>query len=148
MATKLIDKVVNTEPSGLGFIPPSLKPRPEFYPRHASKVANHPQPSLPRSLPRERMEATSASPKGSQNQLPRMHLLKLFGNSEWGPNRGYESAQKESKESRSAASWCQRSALETPSAIFQTVSPGTQVNDPCRVEYARFRLVGVHALRA
>jgi len=31
MATKLIDKVVNTEPSGLGFIPPSLKPRPEFF---------------------------------------------------------------------------------------------------------------------
>jgi hypothetical protein len=44
MTIKLIDKVVNTvintEPSGLGFIPPSLKPRPEFYPRHASKVAN------------------------------------------------------------------------------------------------------------
>jgi hypothetical protein len=104
MTTKLIDKVVNTvintEPSGLGFIPPSLKPRPELYPRHASKVANHPQPSLPRSLPRERMEATSASPKGSQNQLPRMHLL------------------------------------------------GTQVNVPCRVEYARFRLVAFQALRA
>jgi len=31
MTTKLIDKVVNTEPSGLGFIPPSLKPRPEFF---------------------------------------------------------------------------------------------------------------------
>jgi hypothetical protein len=42
MATKLIDKVINTEPSGLGFIPPSLKPRPEFYPRHASKPANQP----------------------------------------------------------------------------------------------------------
>jgi hypothetical protein len=40
MATKLIDKVANTEPSGLGFIPPSLKPRPEFFPRHASKLAN------------------------------------------------------------------------------------------------------------
>ncbi len=44
MTIKLIDKVVNTEPSGLGFISPSLKPRPEFYPRHASKVANQPQP--------------------------------------------------------------------------------------------------------
>ena len=31
MTTKLIDKVVNIEPSGLGFIPPSLKPRPEFF---------------------------------------------------------------------------------------------------------------------
>jgi hypothetical protein len=31
MTTKLIDKVVNTEPSGLGFISPSLKPRPEFF---------------------------------------------------------------------------------------------------------------------
>ena len=35
MTMKLIDKVVNTvintEPSGLGFIPPSLKPRPEFF---------------------------------------------------------------------------------------------------------------------
>ena len=31
MTTKLIDKVVNTEPSGLGFIAPSLKPRPEFF---------------------------------------------------------------------------------------------------------------------
>jgi hypothetical protein len=31
MSTKLIDKVVNTAPSGLGFIPPSLKPRPEFF---------------------------------------------------------------------------------------------------------------------
>jgi hypothetical protein len=46
MTTKLIDKVVNTEPSGLGFIPPSLKPRPEFDARHASKVPNHPQPTL------------------------------------------------------------------------------------------------------
>jgi len=46
MTTKLIDKVVNTEPSGLGFLPPSFKPRPELYPRHASKVANHPQPAL------------------------------------------------------------------------------------------------------
>jgi hypothetical protein len=31
MTTKSIDKVVNTDPSGLGFIPPSLKPRPEFF---------------------------------------------------------------------------------------------------------------------
>ena len=46
MTTKLIDKVPNTEPSGLGFISPSLKPGPEFYPKHASKLANQPQPSL------------------------------------------------------------------------------------------------------
>jgi hypothetical protein len=30
MTIKLIDKVMNTEPSGLGFSPPSLKPRPEL----------------------------------------------------------------------------------------------------------------------
>ena len=93
MVIKLIDKVVNTEPSGLGFIPPSLKPRPEFYAWHASKVANHPQPTLRRSLAREWMQATSAPLKGSQNQLPRIHL------------------------------------------------PGTQVNNPCRVEGSRLRLV-------
>ena len=49
---------------------------------------------------------------------------KLFGKSEWVPNRGSESGQEESKESRSAASWRQRCALKTPSAIFQTVSEG------------------------
>ena len=49
---------------------------------------------------------------------------KLFGNSEWVPNRGYESGQDGSKESLSADSWHQRSALERPSAIFQTVSEG------------------------
>src|SRR5215204_1415393 len=93
MTTKLIGKVINTEPSGRGFIAPSLKPRPEFYAWHASKDANQPQPTLRRSLPRERMEATSAPPNGSQNQLPRIHLL------------------------------------------------GTSMNNPCRVEYARLRLV-------
>jgi hypothetical protein len=61
-------------------------------------------------------------------EFRRIPLPKLFGNSEWVPNRGYESAQKESRESRSAACWCQRSVLETPSAIFQTVSPRTWVN--------------------
>jgi hypothetical protein len=49
-------------------------------------------------------------------------LEKLFGKSEWVPNRGYESGQDGSKESRSADFWRQRCALETPSAIFQTVS--------------------------
>src|SRR5215208_4112759 len=53
---------------------------------------------------------------------------KLFGKSEWVPNRGSESGQEESKESRSVASWRQRIALVTPSAIFQTVSPRTPVN--------------------
>src|SRR5215207_10821680 len=43
---------------------------------------------------------------------------KLFGNSQWVPNRGYESGQEGSKESRSAASWRHRSALETPSELF------------------------------
>jgi hypothetical protein len=56
MTTKLIDKVVNTEPSGLGFIPPSLKPRPEFF--KLGTLAKSPTStySLPRSLPRKRME--------------------------------------------------------------------------------------------
>ena len=31
MTTKLIDKIMNTESSALGFIPPSLKPRAEFF---------------------------------------------------------------------------------------------------------------------
>src|SRR5215218_265726 len=49
---------------------------------------------------------------------------KLFGKSEWVPNRGSESGQKGSKESRSAASCGQRSVLQRASAIFQTVSEG------------------------
>src|SRR3954465_15105084 len=47
---------------------------------------------------------------------------RLFGNSEWVTNRGCESGQDGSKESLSAASYRQTSVLETPSAIFQTVS--------------------------
>jgi hypothetical protein len=93
MTIKLIDKVMNTEPSGRGFISPSLKPRPEFYARHASKDPNQLQPTMRTSLARERMEATTASPKGSQNQLPRIPL------------------------------------------------PGTSMNNPCRVQYARLRLL-------
>src|SRR5918993_135008 len=61
-------------------------------------------------------------------ELRRINLPKLFGNSEWVPNRGYESGQKGKKECRSAASCRQRSALETPSAIFQTVSPRISVD--------------------
>src|SRR5215213_8155347 len=53
---------------------------------------------------------------------------KLFGNSEWVLNRGSESGQEGSKESRSAASWRQRRAVETPSAIFQTVSRSHLIN--------------------
>jgi hypothetical protein len=49
-------------------------------------------------------------------------LEKLFGYSEYIPNRGSESGQEGSKESRSAASWRQRSALGTPSGISQVVS--------------------------
>jgi hypothetical protein len=67
MDTKLIDKVINAETSGRVSIFPSLKPRAEFYARHASKDANQPRPTLPRSLARERMEAASVPPKGSQN---------------------------------------------------------------------------------
>jgi hypothetical protein len=100
MAIKLIDKVMNTEPSGRGFSSPSLKPRTEVYARHVSKDANQPQPTLRRYLTRQRMETTSAPLKGTQNQLPRIHLV------------------------------------------------GTSMNNPCRVEYARFRLVAFHALRA
>ena len=48
--------------------------------------------------------------------------MRLFGNSEWVTNRGCESGQDGPKESLSAASYRQTSALETPSAIFQTVS--------------------------
>ena len=56
------------------------------------------------------------------NELPRINLLRLFGKSEWVTNRGCESGQDGPKESLSAASYLQTSALETPSAIFQTVS--------------------------
>src|SRR5215217_2261902 len=59
---------------------------------------------------------------------------KLFGNSQWIPNRGSESGQEGSKESRSAASWRHRRVLEMPSAIFQTVSEG---------EFCEIRLYGV-----
>jgi hypothetical protein len=62
------------------------------------------------------------------NELRRKVLPKLFGNSEWVPNGGSESGQDGSKESRSADFCCRRSALETPSAVFQTVSPRTPVN--------------------
>src|SRR5215217_793541 len=40
------------------------------------------------------------------------------------PELGLRSGQEGSKKSRSAASWRQRRVLETPSAIFQTVSKG------------------------
>src|SRR5215216_2275857 len=62
------------------------------------------------------------------SELRRILLPKLFGNSQWIPNRGSESGQEGSKESRSAASWRHRRVLEMPSAIFQTVSPRTRVN--------------------
>src|SRR5215217_94115 len=44
------------------------------------------------------------------------------------PESGLRSGQEGSKKSRSAASWRQRRVLETPSAIFQTVSPRTRAN--------------------
>src|SRR5215217_4708859 len=59
-----------------------------------------------------------------KGEVRRILLPKLFGNSQWIPNRGSESGQEGSKESRSAASWRHRRVLEMPSAIFQTVSEG------------------------
>src|SRR5215213_6127811 len=53
---------------------------------------------------------------------------KLFGNSEWVLNRGSESGQEGSKGVPIGRSWRQRSAVETPSAIFQTVSVETRAN--------------------
>src|SRR5215218_9401719 len=51
-----------------------------------------------------------------------------FGETVWkfgiDPESGLRSGQEGSKKSRSAASWRQRRVLETPSAIFQTVSEG------------------------
>src|SRR5215216_4317338 len=44
------------------------------------------------------------------------------------PESGLRSGQEGSKKSRSAASWRQRRVLETPSAIFQTVSPRRWMN--------------------
>src|ERR671910_3221604 len=70
-------------------------------------------------------------------ELRRIHLPKLFGNSEWVPNGGSETGQDGSKESRSADFCCRRSALETPSAIFQTVSPRTPVNKGVRQLHGR-----------
>src|SRR5215212_2980087 len=55
------------------------------------------------------------SPEGVEN---------LFGKTGWVPNRGSESGQEGSKESRSAISLAPRSTAETPLAIFQTVSEG------------------------
>src|SRR5215213_9376689 len=65
------------------------------------------------------------NPKG---ELRRTLLPKLFGNSEWVLNRGSESGQEGSKGVPIGRSWRQRSAVETPSAIFQTVSPRTRAN--------------------
>ena len=63
--------------------------------------------------------------KWSLFRVSRQSLERLFGNSEWVTNRGCESGQDGPKESISAASYRQTSALETPSAIFQTVSRET-----------------------
>ncbi len=62
-------------------------------------------------------------------RLPRIYLLKLWGKSGWVSNRGPESRQEGAKEARSAASCRQRGTVEKPSAIFQTVSLGTWVNN-------------------
>src|SRR5215203_2118089 len=70
----------------------------------------------------------SYSPKGVE---------KLFGKSGWVPNRGSESGQEGSKESRSAISLAARSTAETPLAIFQTVSPKLSDKSPKGVSILR-----------
>ena len=64
---------------------------------------------------------------------------KLFGKSGWIQDRGSESGQMGSKAHRSAASYRQRSPVEGPSAIFQTVSEGgfceVRVNGVLRSSY-------------
>src|ERR687890_1748994 len=47
---------------------------------------------------------------------------KLFGKSDWVPNRGVEGRHDGAKEPRSATSCRQRPTVEKSSAIFQTVS--------------------------
>src|SRR5215216_4742376 len=60
--------------------------------------------------------------------MPRPLFTQLRGETVWkfgiDPESGLRSGQEGSKKSRSAASWRQRRVLETPSAIFQTVSEG------------------------
>src|SRR5829696_7546899 len=75
-------------------------------------------------------EATKWSPFG----VSRQSLEKLFGKSEWVPNRPSEGRQERTKEARSAASCRQKRTVETPSAIFQTVS---------EQEFSEVRLDGI-----
>src|SRR5215216_5573021 len=78
--------------------------------------------------------------------MPRPLFTQLRGETVWkfgiDPESGLRSGQEGSKKSRSAASWRQRRVLETPSAIFQTVSPRTRVNKPRRAEVARVPVHG------
>jgi hypothetical protein len=62
--------------------------------------------------------------------LPRITLPKLFGNSGMVPNRGSESGQEGSEESRFGRLLSQERRAGTPAAIFQTVSPRNRVNRP------------------
>jgi hypothetical protein len=55
--------------------------------------------------------ASMMAPSEVRRELRRTLLPKLFGKSEWVPNRGYESGQDGSKESRSTDSWRQGCAL-------------------------------------
>src|SRR5215216_2663687 len=70
--------------------------------------------------------------------MPRPLFTQLRGETVWkfgiDPESGLRSGQEGSKKSRSAASWRQRRVLETPSAIFQTVSEG---------EFSEVRLRGI-----
>src|SRR3954454_1841092 len=66
-------------------------------------------------------------------QLPRRPPLKLFGKSDWVSNWDSEGRQEGTKEARLATFRCQRTTLEKPSAIFQTVSLGNPVNRGIRI---------------
>ena len=75
-------------------------------------------------------------PEPPQSEVPRINLPKLFGKSDQVPNQDSGGRQEGVKELRSAASCRQRSKVEKPSAIFQTVSPRTPVNKARRAEAA------------
>ena len=73
----------------------------------------------------------------------RISLLKLFGNSGMVPNRGSESGQEGSEESRFGRLLSQERRAGTPAAIFQTVSEGGfyEVDRPTGYSCARSDLV-------
>ena len=64
---------------------------------------------------------------------------KLFGKLGWVPDLGSESRQDGSKGPRSATSCCQRSVVERPPAIFQTVSPCIPLNKNLKLDGASLK---------